>query len=209
MKTSIGILAQKINMTQIPNAEGIFVPVTVVTIDDNWIAQVKTKERDGYNSCQLAFQICSKKNLNKPQLGHLKKYNITPKKHLCEIRDMVGFKSGSKLDTSIFTEGEKIKVSGFSKGKGFAGVIKRYGQKRGPMSHGSGYHRGVGSLSSGLDNNRVLKGKKMPGRMGHKKVTISNLIIEKILPEKQIILIRGNVPGPRNNLLILSKRAEN
>jgi len=118
---------------------------------------------------------------------------------------MKGIEIGSQLDVSLFQEGERVKVSGISKGKGFAGVIKRHKQSRGPMSHGSGYHRGVGSLGSGRDNNRVLKGKKMPGRMGSKKVTISNLVIEKIDKKEQIIFVRGSVPGPRKSLLTLTK----
>jgi len=118
---------------------------------------------------------------------------------------MKGVEVGSQLNASLFQEGEKVKVSGISKGKGFAGVIKRHNQSRGPMAHGSGYHRGVGSLGSGRDNNRVLKGKKMPGRMGGEKVTVSNLIVEKIDSEKQIIFVRGGVPGPRKSLLTLTK----
>jgi large subunit ribosomal protein L3 len=205
MKTNLGILGRKLGMTQLPSATKNYIPVTAVLITDNWISQVKTKEKEGYDSCQLAFQDCSKKNLNKPLLGHLAQQKISPKKYIREIRDMVGFSKGSRIDTNIFCEGDKIKVTGFSKGKGFCGVIKRYGQKRGPMSHGSGYHRGVGSLGSGRDNNRVLKGKKMPGRMGNKKVTISNVIIKKIIPEKKIILLHGSVPGPQRNLLKLIK----
>jgi len=201
----IGILGQKLGMTQLPSIMGVYVPVTSVLVANNWISQVKTEARDGYNSCQLAFQDCPNKSLNKPLLGHLKQKNITPKRHIREIRDMTGFEVGTSLDVSLFQEGEKIKVGGASKGKGFAGVIKRYNKRRGPMAHGSGYHRGVGSLGSGRDNNRVLPGKKMPGRMGNQKTTILNLQVEKIDKEKQIIFLRGSVPGPRKGLLTLTK----
>jgi len=135
----------------------------------------------------------------------LKQKNITPKRHIREIRDMTGFEVGTSLDVSLFQEGEKIKDGDASKGKGFAGIIKRYNKRRGPMAHGSGYHRGVGSLGSGRDNNRVLPGKKMPGRMGNQKTTILNLQVEKIDKEKQIIFLRGSVPGPRKGLLTLTK----
>ena len=205
MKTKIGLRGQKLGMTQLRSVTGNYVPVTAVLVDSNWVSQIKTETKEGYNSCQIAFGDCSKKNINSSQIGHLSKQNISPKKYLCEIRDMKGVEVGSQLNASLFQEGEKVKVSGISKGKGFAGVIKRHNQSRGPMAHGSGYHRGVGSLGSGRDNNRVLKGKKMPGRMGGEKVTVSNLIVEKIDSEKQIIFVRGGVPGPRKSLLTLTK----
>ena len=163
-------------------------------------------EKDGYNSCQLAFADCSEKNLNKPFLGHLQKNNITPKRHLREIRDMVGFAVGSEVDLTLFQAGEKIKVSGISKGKGFAGVIKRYGFKIGNKSHGGGYpHRLIGSMGGGRGTSQgVPLGKKMPGRMGSQKTT-QNSIIEKIDQEKQIIFLRGAVPGSKKGLVVLKK----
>ena len=201
----VGLMGQKLGMTQLYSVTGNYIPVTAVLINSNWVSQVKNEAKEGYNACQIAFGNCSKKNINNPQVVHLSKQNISSKKYFCEIRDMKGIEIGSQLDVSLFQEGERVKVSGISKGKGFAGVIKRHKQSRGPMSHGSGYHRGVGSLGSGRDNNRVLKGKKMPGRMGSKKVTISNLVIEKIDKKEQIIFVRGSVPGPRKSLLTLTK----
>ena len=208
MKT-VGILGKKLAMTQLPNASGIFRPVTPIWVGSNVISQVKTKTQEGYNSCQIAFADYSEKRLSKPMLGHLKKHNIPPKKFFREIRNMEGFLAGSALDCSLFKEGEKIKVSGISKGKGTAGVIKRHNFGRGRMSHGGGpVHRHGGSMGGGRGTNQgVPKGKKMSGRMGNEKVT-QKLVIEKIDSASQIIFIRGGVPGPRERLIILSKPLE-
>jgi large subunit ribosomal protein L3 len=204
-------------MTQLPSQNGIYVPVTAVLVSPNTIVRVKAQKK---NDCitifvQLAFEECQTKSLNKPQLGHLKKKNISPHRYLREIRievqgettaqeTMSQFAVGSQLDVSLFNEKDKIKVTGFSRGKGTTGVTKRYNKSRGPMSHGSGYHRGVGSLSSGRDLNRVLKGKKMPGRKGNEKVTLKNIVVEKIDAERKIIFLRGGIPGPRQGLLNLT-----
>jgi large subunit ribosomal protein L3 len=205
MKKKIGILGQKLEMTQIPSSNGYYSPVTAVLVEDNWISQIKTKEKDGYVACQIASCERKSKNLNRSVLNHLKKANIAPKRYLRELRDMEGTEVGSVIDLSIFKEGDKVSVTGKSKGKGFAGVIKRHNQSRGPMAHGSGYHRGVGSLSSGRDNNRVLKGKKMPGRMGSDKVTFHKIVVERIDKENKIMFLRGGMPGSRDSLLIISK----
>ncbi|CAH1756396.1 12199_t:CDS:2 [Entrophospora sp. SA101] len=192
---AIGILGKKISMTQLPVASGEFRPVTAILVSNNIIVQVKTEAKEGYNSCQIAFEDCSKKNLNKPLLGHLNKKSIPPKRHLREIRNMAGFEVGSPVDLALFQAGEKVKVSGTSKGKGTQGVIKKYGYSRGNMTHGGGYpHRLIGSMGGGRGTNQgVPKGKKMPSRMGNEKTTQKS-IIEKIDKEKQIIFIRGSVP---------------
>jgi len=203
----VGILGKKLNMTQLPSSTKGFKPVTAIWIGGNIVSQVKVVEKDGYNSCQIAFGDCSEKNLNKPLLGHLVKKNISPKKNLREIRDMLGFKVGSQIDLSIFQEGDKIKVTtDNSKGKGTQGVIKRFGYKIGNLSHGGGYpHRLIGSMGGGRGTNQgVPKGKKMPGRMGNARVT-QNSVVEKVDKENQIIFLRGAVPGPRKGLLLLKK----
>lgn len=207
MKT-IGILGKKIKMTQLPSTMGGFKPVTAIWVGGNIVSQVKeVAEKDGYDSCQIAFGDCSEKNLNSPLLGHLKKKNIPPKKHLREIRGMTGFKVGSLIDLSVLQDGDKIKVTvDASKGKGTAGVIKRHGFKIGNMSHGGGYpHRLIGSMGGGRGTNQgVPKGKKMPGRMGNQKTT-QNSVIEKIDHQNQIIFLRGAVPGPKKGLVMLRK----
>jgi len=205
MKT-IGILGKKVGMTQLPATNEELKPVTAIWVGGNVVSQVKIEAKEGYNSCQIAFEDYSEKRLNKPLLGHLSKQKISPKKHLREIRDMVGFEVGSSVDLSLFQEGEKIKLSGVSKGKGTAGVIKKYHFSRGPMSHGGGYpHRLIGSMGGGRGTNQgIPKGKKMPGRMGHEKVTQKSTI-EKIDKENQIIFVRGAVPGPKRGLVVLRK----
>ncbi|CAG8649377.1 2404_t:CDS:1, partial [Ambispora gerdemannii] len=168
MKT-VGILGNKWQMTQIISTtkEGVLIPVTPILVGNNIVSQVKTEAKEGYNSCQIAFGDCSEKNLNKPLIGHLKKNNVPPKRHLQEIRDMSGLEVGSQVDLTFFQVGDKIKITGTSRGKGTAGVTKRYGFALGAMSHGGGYpHRLIGSMGGGRGTNQgVPKGKKMPGRM--------------------------------------------
>ncbi|CAJ0844800.1 3787_t:CDS:10 [Entrophospora sp. SA101] len=168
-----------------------------LAITPNIVSQVKTQEKDGYSACQLAFQECRTKVLNKSQLGHLNKNKIAAHKHLREAKDMTGFSVGSQLDASLFQEKERIKITGVSKGKGFAGVIKRHGFALGAMSHGGGpVHRSMGSAGGGRGTRqKVPKGKKMPGHLGNEQVTVRNLLIVKIFPEKQLILVKGAVPG--------------
>jgi large subunit ribosomal protein L3 len=194
-------------MTKIISSKGEMIPVTAIKIENNVISQVKTIEKDGYDSCQIAFKDCKRKSLNKPLLGHLEKSNISLKKKTKEVRDMFGFKEGSSLAISdLFKTGDKVKVSGNSKGKGFAGVIKRYGFATGAMSHGGGYpHRLIGSMGGGRGSNQgIPKGKKMPGRMGNDKIT-QQTIIEKIDFDNQIIFLRGAVPGPKKGLIVIKK----
>ncbi|WNE41136.1 MAG: 50S ribosomal protein L3 [Mycoplasmataceae bacterium] len=207
MLKTIGILGKKQEMTQLPEkGNGRLSPVTAIWVGGNVVSQVKTEEKEGYNACQVAFSDCKEKSLNKPLVGHLKKVNISSKKYLREIRDMSGLEIGSQVDLSLFKEGDEVKVTGTSKGKGTAGVIKRYGFKIGNKSHGGGYpHRQIGSMGGGRGTNQgVPKGKKMPGRMGHERVT-QNAIVEKIDLENQIIFIRGAIPGPKQGLIVLRK----
>ncbi|CAI2187422.1 20039_t:CDS:10 [Funneliformis geosporum] len=191
------ILRNKWQMTQIVSSKkDLLIPVTQIMVGNNVVSQVKTEAKDGYNSCQIAFGDCSEKRLTKPLLGHLKKNNIPLKKHLREIRGMEGLEVGSPIDLTLFQEGDKVEISGVSKGKGTAGVIKRHGFALGSMSHGGGpVHRHMGSASGGRGTNQgIPKGKKMPGRMGNEKVT-QPTIIEKVDSQNQVIFVRGAVPG--------------
>ena len=199
-----GILGRKIGMTQVFAKNGKLTPVTVIAVEPNFVSQIKTVETDGYNAIQLAAFDKREKLSNKPEQGHLKKANVSPKRFLKEIRnvDVSAYTLGQEVKADIFTVGEMVDVSGVSKGKGFQGVIKRFGQSRGPMGHGSQYHRGVGSLGTLLPMH-VLKGKKLPGHMGHKLVTVQNLEIVEIDLENNIILVKGNVPGPKKSLVII------
>jgi len=199
-----GILGRKIGMTQVFAKNGKLTPVTVIAIEPNYVSQIKTVETDGHNAIQLAAFDKREKLSNKPEQGHLKKANVTPKRFLKEIRnvDVSAYTLGQEIKADIFTVGEMVDVSGVSKGKGFQGVIKRFGQSRGPMGHGSQYHRGVGSLGTLLPMH-VLKGKKLPGHMGHKLVTVQNLEVVEIDLENNIILVKGNVPGPKKSLVII------
>ena len=199
-----GILGRKIGMTQVFATNGKLVPVTVVEVEPNVVSQIKTVEHDGYDAIQLAAVEKKEKHSNKPEMGHLKKANTTPKRFLKELRgvDVSEYSLGQELKADIFSLGEMVDVTGTSKGKGTQGVIKRWNQSRGPMGHGSQYHRGVGSLGTMLPM-RVLPGKKMPGRMGGEQVTVQNLEIIQIDLENNVILIKGNVPGPKNSLVFI------
>ena len=205
-----GILGKKIGMTQVFTKSGKLVPVTVVEIEPNVVTQIKTMEKDGYEAIQLASFTTKEKSLNKPKMGHLKKAGAEPKRFLREIRgvNISDYTLGQRVDASIFQEGEMVDVSGISKGKGFQGVIKRHNQTRGPMGHGSQYHRGVGSMGTLLPMH-VLKGKKLPGHMGHVLTTVQNLEIVKIDLENNVMLIKGNVPGPKNALVIVKTAVKN
>ena len=199
-----GILGRKKGMTEVFTADGRLIPVTVIEVEENVVSQVKTKDKDGYDAIQLATVNKKEKRSNKPETGHLKKANSTPKRFLKEIRgvDVSTYALGDTLKADTFTAGEMVDVTGTSKGKGFQGVIKRHNQHRGPMSHGSQYHRGVGSMGTLLPM-RVLPGKKLPGHMGHEQVTIQNLEVISVDLENNVILIKGNVPGPKNSLVLV------
>jgi len=199
-----GILGKKIGMTQIFKEDGVLLPVTVIDVSSNTLLQKKTIEKDGYVAVQLGFEDKPQRLANKPELGHVSKANANPKRFIKEIlgADMEQFEVGQTVNADIFTEGEIVDVTGTSKGKGFQGVIKRYNFARGPMAHGSKYHRGIGSMGA-VDFARIKKGKKMPGRMGGERVTVQNLEVIKIDLERNLLLIKGNVPGPRNSYVIV------
>ena len=205
-----GILGRKIGMTQVFARNGKLTPVTVIEVEPNVVSQIKTVATDGYDAIQLAAVEKREKLANKPEMGHLKKANTTPKRFLKEIRgvDVSNYSLGQEIKADIFTEGEMVDVTGTSKGKGFQGVIKRHNQSRGPMGHGSQYHRGVGSMGTLLPM-RVLPGKKMPGHMGAEQVTVQNLEIVAVDLENNVVLVKGNVPGPKEGLVLIRSAVKN
>ena len=199
-----GILGKKIGMTQVFANDGKLIPVTVVSVEPNVVMQIKTKETDGYEAIQLGFTTKKEKHSTKSEMGHAKKANAAPKRFLKEIKgvEVSNYELGQEIKCDIFEAGEIVDVTGTSKGKGFQGVIKRHNQSRGPMGHGSQYHRGVGSMGT-LRPMRVFKGKKLPGHMGHETVTIQNLEIVAVDAVENVILVKGNIPGPKNSFVII------
>ncbi|RIJ66088.1 50S ribosomal protein L3 [Rummeliibacillus sp. POC4] len=197
-----GILGRKIGMTQVFAENGDLIPVTVVEAAPNVVLQKKTVETDGYEAIQVGFDDKREKLSNKPEKGHVAKANTTPKRFIREIRDvnLAEYEVGQEVKVEIFAEGDVVDVTGVTKGKGFQGVIKRHGQSRGPMAHGSRYHRRPGSMGP-VAPNRVFKQKKLPGQMGGNTVTIQNLTIVKVDAERNLLLIKGNVPGSRKALV--------
>lgn len=197
-----GILGRKIGMTQVFTAEGNIVPVTVIEAGPCVVLQKKSEDTDGYVAIQLGFADKKEKRANKPEKGHAQKAGTTAKRYIREIRDvdLNQYEVGQEVKADIFAEGEMVDVTGISKGKGFAGAIKRHNQARGPMAHGSRYHRGPGSLGS-IAPNRVFKGQTLPGRMGGERVTIQNLEVVKVDPERNLLLVKGAIPGPRNSFV--------
>ena len=202
MKTLIG---KKFGMTQIFDEKGRVIPVTVIEAGPCVVAQVKSVETDGYNAIQLGFEDVKESKLNKPEKGHLEKATIAPKKHLREFRldSVEGITVGTELTVTEFAEGDRLDIQGTTKGKGFQGVIKRHGQHRGPMGHGSMYHRRPGSMGPTSTPGRVFKGKKLPGHMGRVTVTIQNLDVVKVDSDKNVVLVKGSVPGPKGAILKL------
>ena len=202
MKTLIG---RKVGMTQIFDEAGKVIPVTVIEAGPCVVAQVKSIETDGYNAIQLGFGDVKESKLNRPDKGHFAKAKLALKKHLREFRvDAIdGVNVGDEIKVDTFVAGEKIDVQGTSKGKGFQGVIKRHGQSRGPMGHGSMYHRRPGSMGPTSTPGRVFKGKKLPGHMGRVTVTIQNLDVVKVDLDKNAILVKGSVPGAKGTILKL------
>ena len=201
--TTKGILGKKVGMTQVFTENGELVPVTVVEVGSNVVLQVKTVENYGYEAVQLGFDDQREVNANKPAKGHAAKANTAPKRFVREIRDVeLGeYKVGDEIKADLFEAGDIVDVTGTSKGHGFQGNIKRWGQSRGPMAHGSRYHRRPGSM--GVIINRVMKGKLLPGRMGGKRVTIQNLEIVKADTENGVLLIKGNVPGANKSFVTI------
>ncbi|PRX26205.1 LSU ribosomal protein L3P [Orenia metallireducens] len=199
------ILGKKVGMTQIFTENGEVVPVTVVEAGPCTVIQKKTEEVDGYSSVQLGFVDDKENKVNKPLKGHFDKYGVNPKKYIREFRveGAEALETGDEIKADTFAEGEKVDVTGISKGKGFAGTVKRWNFNTGPKTHGSRNYRRPGSIGAGSDPARVFKGKKMPGHMGHEQVTVQNLEVVKVDPEKNLLLIKGAVPGPKKGLLTI------
>ncbi len=199
-KTLVG---KKIGMTQVFDETGKVIPVTVIEAGPCIIAQVKTVETDGYNAIQLGYGEVKESKLTNPEKGHFTKAGLTLKKHLREFRidDINELKVGDELKADVFSVGDKVDIQGISKGKGFQGVIKRHGQSRGPMGHGSMYHRRPGSMGPTSTPGRVFKGKRLPGHMGRVTVTIQNLDVVKVDLNKNVILVKGSVPGAKGSIL--------
>ncbi len=200
-----GIMGKKLGMTQIFSEEGLVIPVTVIKIENNVVVQIKTQEIDGYNSIQLGYGDIKEKNVNKPKKGHFEKADVEPRRKLKEFRltNVENYTVGQELKADIFQEGEFVDITGTSKGKGFQGVIKRHGQARGPESHGSRYHRRPGAMAASASPGRVFKGKNLPGQMGAQQVTIRNLEIVKVDGERNVLLVKGAVPGPKKGILTI------
>ena len=199
-----GILGRKVGMTEVFSTDGKLIPVTVIEVEPNVVTQVKTVEKDGYDAIQLGAFDKKTKSSNKPEMGHVKKANTQPKRFLKEIRgiDTSSYTLGHAISADVFQSGDTVDVTGTSKGKGFQGVIKRWNQSRGPETHGSTYHRRVGSMGT-MRPMRVLKGKKLPGHMGNEQVTIQNLMIVDVDTENKYILVSGNVPGAKNTFVFI------
>ena len=198
-----GLIGRKVGMTQIFDEEGKVIPVTAIEVGPCTVTQIKTVEQDGYTAVQLGFGEVKERKLNKPELGHLSKNKLAPKKYLREFRldSVEGMKVGDELKADVFAVGDKVDIQGTSKGKGFQGVIKRHGQSRGPMGHGSMYHRRPGSMGPTSTPGRVFPGKNLPGHMGVETVTIQNLEVVKVDLDKNVILVKGSVPGAKGAIL--------
>ncbi|MGK4179636.1 50S ribosomal protein L3 [Lapidilactobacillus dextrinicus] len=201
--TRKGILGKKVGMTQVFTENGELIPVTVIEVSNNVVLQVKTVENDGYEAVQLGYQDVREVLSNKPAKGHAAKANTTPKRFIREIRDVElgDYELGSEVKADIFATGDIVDVTGITKGHGYQGNIKRFGQSRGPETHGSRYHRIPGSMGAII--NRVFKGKMLPGRMGSDKVTIQNLEVVRVDTDHNVILIKGNVPGAKKSFVTI------
>ncbi|MDD7796010.1 MULTISPECIES: 50S ribosomal protein L3 [unclassified Clostridium] len=199
------IIGKKIGMTQIFDANGKVVPVTVVEAGPCVVVQKKTTEKDGYEALQVGFGDIREKLVNKPRKGHFAKANVALKRTLKEFKleNASEYEVGQEIKVDIFEVGEKVDVSGVSKGKGFQGTIKRWNASRGPMSHGSKFHRAVGSMGASSDPSRTFKNKRMPGHMGAVNTTVLNLEVVKIMPEKNLLLIKGGIPGPNKGTVVI------
>ena len=201
------ILATKVGMTQIFNEDGVLTPVTVLQAGPVYVTQIKTEETDGYSAVQVGFGDIREKLVNKPKKGHFAKAGVENKRFLKEFQfdNAEEFELGQEIKADIFEAGDKIDVTATSKGKGFQGAIKRHGQSRGPMGHGSKYHRHAGSNGSASDPSKVFKGKKMPGQMGAVKVTVQNLGVVRVDVENDLLLVKGAVPGPKKSTVIIKE----
>ena len=201
------ILTTKVGMTQVFSEDGVLTPVTVLQAGPCVVTQVKTVENDGYSAVQVGFGDIREKLVNKPKKGHFAKAGVTAKRFLKEFRleDAESYTLGQEIKADVFAAGDKVDATAKSKGKGFQGAIKRHGQSRGPMAHGSKYHRHAGSNGSATTPGRVFKGKHMPGHMGAVRVTVQNLEVVSVDAEKNLILVKGAVPGPKKSLVLLKE----
>ena len=199
------IMGKKIGMTQIFDEQGRMIPVTVVEATPNVVVQIKTEENEGYNAIQIGFGEIRERLVNKPRKGTFAKAGVEPKRCLKEFKleDISAYSVKDEITVTVFEAGEKVDVSGVSKGKGFQGVIRRWNFKRGPETHGSKFHRAPGSQGASSDPSRTFKNRKMPGHMGHVKRTVLNLEIVKIMPEQNVILIKGGIPGPNKGTVVI------
>lgn len=201
------ILGKKLGMSQIFTADGTMIPVTVVEAGPCCVVQVKTAEKDGYDAVKVGFGSVKEKNVNKPTAGQYKQAGVAPRKYMREFRfaDCSSYAVGGEIKCDVFAAGDHVDVVGTSKGRGYTGTIQRWNTHCGPKAHGSGYHRGVGSLSANSSPSRVFKNKKMPGQYGHERVTVQNLEVVKVDAARNIILIAGGIPGPKDSLVIVKE----
>ena len=199
------ILATKVGMTQIFNEDGVLTPVTVLQAGPCVVTQVKTQDNDGYEAVQVGFGDKRENIVNKPMKGHFEKAGVSCKRFVRELKLEGEYTLGQEIKADIFAAGDKIDVTATSKGKGFQGAIKRHGQSRGPMAHGSKYHRHAGSNGAGSDPSKVFNGKRMPGQMGGKKITVQNLEIVKVDVENNLLLVKGAVPGPKKSMVTIKE----
>jgi len=200
------MIGRKIGMTQVFTEDGVMVPVTVISAGPISVIQKKTVEVDGYNAVKFGFEDISDKKVNKPMKGQFEKAGVSPKRVMKEFKldDISAYEVGKVIKVEdMFEAGDRVDVSGISKGKGFQGTVKRYRTARGRMTHGSGYHRGIGSMGANSSPSRIFKGKKMPGRMGAEKVTVQNLAVVKVDAERGLLLVKGAVPGAKGGLLVI------
>ena len=199
------ILATKVGMTQIFNEDGVLTPVTVLQAGPCVVTQVKTMDNDGYEAVQVGFGDKRENIVNKPMKGHFEKAGVSCKRFVREFKLEGDYELGQEIKADIFAAGDKIDATAISKGKGFQGAIKRHGQSRGPMAHGSKYHRHAGSNGACSDPSKVFKGKRMPGHMGHVKVTVQNLEVVRVDAENNLLLVKGAVPGPKKSLVTIKE----
>ncbi len=207
MKLPLGLIGKKLGMTQIFKPNGEAVPVTVIEAGPCVVVSKRTKEKEGYTALQLGFGYIKPHKVNKPMKGIFKKAGVEPKRYLREFRvdNVDDFEIGQEIKVDIFKEGERVDITGISKGKGFAGGMKRHGFSGGPASHGSAFHRYGSSLGAHTEPGHVFKGKRMAGHMGNVRVTVRNLEVVKIYPEKNLLLVKGGVPGSRNSIVLIKK----
>lgn len=207
MSMGIGILGTKVGMSRLFDDSGEAIAVTIIKAGPCPIVQVKDRQKDGYNALQIGFGQKKEREANKPQIGHFNKSGVPPQRFLREMRtdDIGNYKVGDNLSVSLFSSGELVDITGISKGKGFAGIMKRWNAKGNPASHGSLIHRTIGSVGSSAYPSRIFKGKKMPGRLGGKRVTIKNILVVKSDMNSNLLMVKGAIPGPPNQLLMIKK----